>query len=382
VSTTQQPSPPPLARPQGRPSRPRVTIAGGGRIGTAIAALLGPTGDYDLTIVDRVAPHTTARTVIADVGDPETLSAALAGSDIVVNALPFHLTTTCLDSALAVGADYVDLTEDVAASRTVRAKAAASGVTVVAQCGLAPGFVSVAANGLAERFDRVRDLSLRVGALPRSPSNALGYNLTWSTEGVVNEYIEPCQAIVGGRLVEVPPLESLETIGVDGVRYEAFNTSGGLGTLCETWLGRCERLDYKSVRHPGHAGIMKVLLHDLRLADHRDELHALLERALPTTDDDMVVISVSVTGWREGRLTEDMFARTIHAQRSGGLDLSAIQSTTAASACTVVDLIAGGLLPHTGVVRQEEIPLDTFLANRFGQVYDTGMLLTPMAAVS
>ena len=298
-----------------------------------------------------------------------------------MNALPFHLTTTCLDAALTVGADYVDLTEDVAASREVRAKAAASGVTVVPQCGLAPGFVSVAANGLAERFDQVRDLALRVGALPRSPNNALGYNLTWSTEGVVNEYVEPCQAIVGGRLVEVPALESLETIGIDGVRYEAFNTSGGLGTLCETWLGRCERLDYKSVRHPGHAGIMKVLLHDLRLADHRDELHALLERALPTTDDDMVVISVSVTGWRDGRLTEDTFARTIQGQRTGGLDLSAIQTTTAASACTVVDLIASELLPR-GLVRQEEIPLDRFLANRFGQVYDTGMLPTPMAVAS
>ena len=383
MSTTEQPSPPPLARPQRPPSRTRVTIAGGGRIGTAIAALLGPTGDYDLTIVDRVAPRTTtARTVIADVTDPGALTAALAGSDLVVNALPFHLTTACLDAALAVGADYVDLTEDVTASREVRAKAAASGVTVVPQCGLAPGFVSVAANGLAERFDKVRDLALRVGALPRSASNALGYNLTWSTEGVVNEYVEPCQAIVGGRLVEVPALESLETIGIDGVRYEAFNTSGGLGTLCESWLGRCERLDYKSVRHPGHAEIMKVLLHDLRLADHRDELHALLERALPTTDDDMVVISVSVTGWRDGRLTEDTFARTIPAQRGGGLDLSAIQATTAASACTVVDLIAGGLLPHAGVVCQEEIALDTFLANRFGQVYDTGMLLAPVAAHS
>ena len=312
MSTTQQPSPPPLARPQGPPTphpghhRRWWTDRHRHRRAARADRRLRP-DDRRSGRAPHDRPHRRRRR-----GRPRALTAALAGSDIVVNALPFHLTTTCLDAALAVGADYVDLTEDVAASREVRAKAAASGVTVVPQCGLAPGFVSVAANGLAERFDRVRDLSLRVGALPRSPSNALGYNLTWSTEGVVNEYIEPCQAIVGGRLVEVPPLESLETIGVDGVRYEAFNTSGGLGTLCETWLGRCERLDYKSVRHPGHAGIMKVLLHDLRLADHRDELHALLERALPTTDDDMVVISVSVTGWRDGRLTEDTFARTIH----------------------------------------------------------------------
>src|SRR4051812_25572984 len=98
----QQPSPPPLARAEGRPSRTRVAIAGGGRIGTAIAALLGPTGDYDLTIVDRIAPQTTARTTVADVTDPGALARAVAGSDIVVNALPFHLTTTCLDAALTV----------------------------------------------------------------------------------------------------------------------------------------------------------------------------------------------------------------------------------------------------------------------------------------
>ena len=107
---------------------------------------------------------------------------------------------------------------------------------------------------------------MRVGALPQYPSNALNYNLTWSTDGVINEYFEPCEAIVDGELVEVPALEEREEFSLDGVTYEAFNTSGGLGTLCETLKGKVRTLNYRTIRYPGHAAIMKALLNDLRPA--------------------------------------------------------------------------------------------------------------------
>ena len=79
---------------------------------------------------------------------------------------------------------------------------------------------------------------MRVGALPQFPTNALNYNLTWSTDGLINEYCNPCEAIHEGKLIEVLPLEGIEQFSLDGITYEAFNTSGGLGTLCETLPAR------------------------------------------------------------------------------------------------------------------------------------------------
>src|SRR5205085_9647855 len=183
-------------------------------------------------------------------------------------------------------------------TRKVRALAKGAESAFIPQCGLAPGFVSIVAADLARGFESLHDVRLRVGALPRYPSNALNYNLTWSTEGVINEYCEPCEAIVDGRVREVPAPEEREEFALDGVQYEAFNTSGGLGTLCETLQGKVRTLNYRTIRYPGHAAIMKALLHDLRLKDRRDVLKDILEQAVPATMQDVVIIFVTVAGQR------------------------------------------------------------------------------------
>ena len=172
----------------------------------------------------------------------------------------------------AAGAHYLDLTEDVASTRAVKQLAAGARTAFIPQCGLAPGFITIVASDLASHFDELQDVRMRVGALPKFPSNALNYNLTWSTDGVINEYCEPCEAIVNGQLRETKPLEELEEFSLDGVLYEAFNTSGGLGTLCETLAGKVRNLNYRTIRYPGHAAIMKALLNDLRLRDRRELL--------------------------------------------------------------------------------------------------------------
>ena len=107
---------------------------------------------------------------------------------------------------------------------------------------------------------------MRVGALPQFPTNALKYNLTWSTDGLINEYCNPCEAIHEGRRIDVLPLEGLEHFSLDGVRYEAFNTSGGLGTLCETLDGRVRELNYRTIRYLGHRDLMAFLVNELRLS--------------------------------------------------------------------------------------------------------------------
>jgi saccharopine dehydrogenase-like NADP-dependent oxidoreductase len=158
------------------------------------------------------------------------------------------------------------------------------------------------------------------------------------------------------------------------VTYEAFNTSGGLGTLCETWAGRVRTLNYRTIRYPGHAAIMKALLNDLRLRDRRDLLKDILENAVPSTLQDVVIIFVTVSGQRDGRLVQDSYARKIYSQMIGGQMRSAIQVTTACGICAVLDLLAQGKLPARGFVRQEDVPFAPFLANRFGQVFATGRL--------
>jgi len=337
-------------------------------------------GGYRVTVADRSAallaqidadPRRSARlsTLALDVNDLARLRAALQGRYAVLSAAPYHLTLQVARAALDAGVHYLDLTEDVASTRAIRALAPGARTALIPQCGLAPGFISIVAADLARRFDSLDSVRMRVGALPAYPSNALNYNLTWSTEGVINEYCEPCEAIVDGRLCAVPALEEREEFSLDGVLYEAFNTSGGLGTLCETLAGQVRTLNYRTIRYPGHAAIMKALLHDLRLKDRRDVLKDILEQALPSTMQDVVIVFVTVAGLRDGRLQQDTYARKIYSHVLAGKMRSAIQITTASSLCAMLDLLAAGDLPQRGFVRQEEVPLASFLANRFGRAY-------------
>ena len=353
-----------------------VVIVGAGKIGITIASLLLRSGAYQV----RIADHDAAR--LAQVPDHANLSrhhitpsgahslaSVLAGAFAVLSAVPYHATAAIADQAAAAGVHYLDLTEDVATTRHVKKLAAHGTTAFVPQCGLAPGFIAIVAHDIARRFDSLDTVRMRVGALPQYPSNALGYNLTWSTDGVINEYCEPCEAILDGRLTDVPALEGLEQFGIDGIEYEAFNTSGGLGTLCETLAGRVRSLNYKTIRYPGHAAIMKVLLQDLRLAERRDVLRDIFERALPSTMQDVVVVFVTVSGIKEGRLVQESYASRIFGDIIDGTQFSAIQLTTAAGICVMLDLLAQGALPRHGFIRQEDVTLAQFLANRFGHVY-------------
>jgi saccharopine dehydrogenase-like NADP-dependent oxidoreductase len=353
----------------------KVLVLGAGKIGGAIVDMLAATGDYEITVADRdpaflaMIPPEKARQELADLTDPAALRRLAGNASVVISALPFFLNPAVAEAARDAGAHYFDLTEDVATTRAVRALAEGAETAFMPQCGLAPGFVSVVAAHLAKQFDSLRDVHMRVGALPQFPANGLKYNLTWSTDGLINEYCNPCEAIHEGERTELLPLEGLERFSLDGIDYEAFNTSGGLGTLCDTLAGRVQSLNYKTVRYPGHRDAMKLLLEDLRLRDRRALLKDVLETAVPITHQDVVLIFVTVTGTRENRLTQETYAKKVYAREIEGRLMSAIQITTAAGVCAVVDLHRQGLLPARGFVRQEQVDLDAFLANRFGRHY-------------
>ncbi len=362
----------------------RVLVLGAGKIGALIAGLLGENAEYNVAVGDVsrekaegvVKAHGMARLSAhaVDASDPEALRRHLDKhpADAIVSSLPFYCNVAVAGVARERDAHYFDLTEDVEVTRRVRAIAAGASRAFVPQCGLAPGFVSIAADELISHFDELRTVKLRVGALPQHPNNVLKYSLTWSTEGLINEYGNPCLAIADGRLVEAAPLEGLEEIEIDGTPYEAFNTSGGLGSLGETYGDRCEQMNYKTMRYPGHCAQVRLLMNDLKLNHDRDTLKRILENAVPQTLQDVVIVYVAVTGTQEGELREENYVNKVYPQELSGRLWSAIQVTTAAGVTAVLDLVLTDPASYQGFVRQEQFRLPEILANRFGRWYVQG----------
>jgi saccharopine dehydrogenase-like NADP-dependent oxidoreductase len=358
----------------------KIVLLGTGHIGHAIARLLHlhAGGDYQILAADRDAHALHAmqalgvRTALVDFTDHDALCSLLSGNDACLNALPYHMATAVAKAAKMSSVHYFDLTEDVRATKAIAKLAAGADTAFMPQCGLAPGFIGIAAHHLARDFDDIHEVKMRVGALPEFPTNELKYNLTWSVDGLVNEYCHPCEAIRDGKMQDIQPLEGLEHFSLDGVEYEAFNTSGGLGTLCNTLAGKVRNLDYKSVRYPGHRNLVKFLLEELRLRDDLEQLKSILRKSVPATTQDVVLVFVTVSGMRGGQYVQEVFTRKIFAATRNGVHESAIQITTAAGICTALDLFRQGKLPAHGFIRQEQIALPDFLANRFGRVYAQG----------
>ncbi len=358
----------------------KVIVLGAGKIGAKIATFLHQSGRYRVCVADksnaalkRLAANLPVQTCQIDVSDLNQVKQSIKNWEVVISACSFDVNPIIAQAALEAGLSYFDLTEDVETTEKIRtiSRDAQQGQVFVPQCGLAPGFIGILGHHLAKQFDQIDSLKMRVGALPKYPSNGLLYNLTWSTEGLINEYCNPCQAIHKGEHINVLALEGLEAFSLDGVKYEAFNTSGGLGTLCETLAGNVQEMNYKTVRYPGHQYLMNFLINDLKLhdADGRSQLKCMLEKALPITYQDVVLTMVTVAGYRNGQYEQLTDVRKIYHQKLFGEEWSSIQITTAAGICAVVDLHANHQLPVRGFVGVEQVPFDAFIDNEFGAYY-------------
>ncbi|HEX3727092.1 MAG TPA: saccharopine dehydrogenase C-terminal domain-containing protein [Pirellulales bacterium] len=356
----------------------KILLLGAGKIGRMIAHFLATSNDYEVLVGDvdaisleRIRAQSRVQTMRLDAADPQAMAVPMRGCHAVISALNYVNNPIVARAALEAGASYFDLTEDVDTTYRIKeiATEARPGQVFVPQCGLAPGFISIVAHKLTQSFDSLDTVHMRVGALPQFPTNALTYNLTWSTDGLINEYCNACEAIHDGRRVHLLPLEGVEHFSLDGVRYEAFNTSGGLGTLCDSLEHRCRELNYKTIRYPGHRELMALLVNELRLSQRREVLKDILEHAIPITFQDVVVVFCTVWGQRNGQLVQISDARKLYGHSLAGESWSAIQITTAAGVCAVVDMHCQGQLTGTGLVRQEQVDLDDFLNNRFGHYY-------------
>jgi saccharopine dehydrogenase-like NADP-dependent oxidoreductase len=363
----------------------KVLVVGAGRVGRAITHMLCAEEGYSVRLADA---HPEAAAAVgmelegveafgASVATKDDLGRAMDGMEAVVSAAPFAANPQIAETAAEKGVHYLDLTEDVQVTRFVKELAGKSEIAFVPQCGVAPGFVSLAGVHIINQFDEVDTLTLRVGALPDQPNNRLKYNLTWSTEGLVNEYLHPCEALRDHELVMVPPLESKEDLIIDGVEYEAFTTSGGVGTLCHTYKGKVRRLDYKTIRYPGHLELIRFLLDDLRFRHHPEELVGIFHRSIPATNDDFVIVSIRGLGTREGRFEERTFWRKIDGHRISGHFFTGIEISTAAGACGVLHVLLAGQTAGRGLIRMEDVSYERFMASPFGRYYDRREWRTP-----
>ncbi len=351
----------------------RILVLGLGKVGTLVAILLSK--KYEVTGLDAHGPHydydLPFEFVKGDVTSEDLMQELLAEHDAVVSSLPYFLNKEVARLAHAAKVHYFDLTEDVDTTAYIR-ELSASGSTIMApQCGLAPGFIGIVGADLANRFTKLRDIELRVGALPRYPNGLLAYSFTWSPAGVINEYINDAEVIHNGKRKLVPSLDGLEYINIEGQEFESFFTSGGLGTMCETYEGKLDTLNYKTIRYPGHGKLMRFLLYELIMKEDKKALEKILSEAKPPVKDDVVYVYAVVEGWKSEKLLRDEYFKAFYPIEIGGYTWRAISWTTACSITSVVDMVAEGKLGDRGFIKQEEIVLADFLDNQFGQYFVT-----------
>lgn len=348
----------------------KIAVIGLGKIGNLAAKLLHDSGfmvtGYDAHTPQEKLPFEVIR---CDLNSPAILASVVADAEAVLSCLPYHLNRNLATAAHAAGIHYFDLTEDVPTTKAIIEMSATSKGLMAPQCGLAPGFVGIVGASHAAAFDTCRSIRMRVGALPQNPTGLLGYAFNWSPEGVVNEYLNDCEVIEQSVHKWVSPMEWHETLYIDGIKLEAFTTSGGLGTMCDTYLGQVDNIDYKTMRYPGHMDLMNFFFHELLMREKRDIAGQILVNAKPPVDDDVVYIHIASEGEIDGRLQRKEFVRSYRPVDIAGGRQTAIAWTTSGSVVAVIEMVRDGTLPDHGFLKQEDIHLDAFLATKTGSLY-------------
>ena len=348
----------------------RVAVLGLGKVGMLAATFLHEAG-FQVTAIDMREPKHSGLFPVSqcDLADRGVLTTELTDVQAVLSCLPYHLNRQIANVAHELGIHYFDLTEDVGTTQTIVELSATSQGLMAPQCGLAPGFVAIVSASLIESFDTCRSVRMRVGALPQTPTGQLGYAFNWSPEGVVNEYLNDCEVLEEGVRKWVSAMEWRETLYVDGIQLEAFTTSGGLGTMCDTYENRVANIDYKTIRYPGHMDLMNFFFHELLMRERRGLAGEILTNAKPPVSNDVVYVHVSAEGHIDEHLRRLEFVRSYRPKVVAGQERTAIAWTTAGSVAAVIEMVRDGTLPRSGLLKQEHISLGSFLATPTGRLF-------------
>lgn len=362
----------------------KILVLGAGRMGYGAA--------YDLI---HNSPDVTAVTIADFHGDLATNAAAKIGTDriaakqidagnyaavvelfnghdSVISCVNYWYNESLSKAAIETGANFCDLGGNnyvVDSQLALDAEAKAAGISIIPDCGLAPGMVSVLAMHGAKQFDSLDEIHIRVGGLPQAPQPPLDYQLVFSVEGLINEYIEVARVIRDGQIVEVPSMTELESLSFAGFpSLEAFQTSGGTSTLPDTFLGKIKHLDYKTIRYAGHCDKFKTMIDlglcssdemvvDYQKVKPRKVFGDLLQKHLPADGPDYVLVRLEFKG--DGKtLTYDIVDKLDDAT-----GLSAMMRTTAFPASIIAQMMARGDVSQRGATPQEiAIDPDKFVA--------------------
>ncbi len=363
-------------------------ILGAGRMGFGAAFdLIHNAGASRVTVAD--VDFSRAQDVARRIGTERIVPVALdvladdkvlelmRQHDAVISCVVYHHNVRLAKLAIAAPVHFCDLggnNDVVEAELALDEKARAAGINVVPDCGLAPGMVAVLAAHGIERFESVESVHIRVGGLPQTPKPPLNYQIVFSVEGLINEYVEPARVLRDGKIISVPSMEELETLEFPAPfgLMEAFQTSGGTSTLPHTYLGRIQNLDYKTIRYPGHCAQFGTMI-NLGLASSeavtidgsrvvpRRLLGELLLAHLPADEPDAVLVRLDFLGRIGG---EDKLLRYQIIDLSDETNgLSAMMRTTAFPAAIVARMMAEGETFAKGALPQERcIPPGPFVA--------------------
>ncbi len=366
----------------------RIILIGAGMMGQAIAYNLASrdeveqivVADRDLSRAKMIAERLRDTRIVPrrlDVSAPRAVREALNGFDVAISAVPYFFNLNLAQAALESGVSFCDLGGNntiVAGELALDARAREVGVTIIPDCGLAPGLVNILAAAAVEDLDDVESVSIRVGGLPQHPRRPLGYQIVFSPHGLINEYMEPATVLRDGEIVTLPSLTECEEISFTPPyeRLEAFHTSGGSSTLPQTMYGRVRNLEYKTIRYPGHLEKVKAMAdlgffdNDLQEVDGTDvvpralSVHLLREH-LSFDEPDVVLLRVSARGTIAGEPREICYEMIDNYDASTGL--SAMMRTTGFPIAQIAFMLANGEIAAHGALPQETcVPTQPFLS--------------------
>lgn len=356
----------------------RILVLGAGRMGYGAAYDLAKNSPEvaRVTVADsdfsrareaaRKIDSSKVEPIALDVTNYERVHSAMESHDAAISCVNYWFNDELSRIAVEAQTSFCDLGGNnsvVARQLALDEAAAKAGINIIPDCGLAPGMVSILAMDGFRRFDSVRSIRIRVGGLPQTPQPPLDYQLVFSVEGLINEYVESARVIRNGKIEQVESMTELEALEFEGFPpLEAFQTSGGTSTLPETFLGKVEELDYKTIRYSGHCEKFKAMI-DLGLCSSeptevdgssvvpRKMFGHLLETHLPADEPDLVLIRVEIEGSRKSqtqRLRYDIVDR--YDETTG---LSAMMRTTAFPASIIAQMMAAGDVARRGATPQE-----------------------------
>ncbi len=304
-----------------------------------------------------------------DVKDAAAVAAAMTGVRSVMCALPYYFNLPMTEAAIAAGAHFSDLggnTEIVQQQKALQAKAAAKGVTVIPDCGLAPGMVNILAQLGIDRLDTPESVKIFVGGLPQNPEGPLKYQIVYSIEGVLDYYTTLSWVVRDGKRVTVKALSEIEPVQFDAPvgELEAFHTAGGLSTMAHRYEGKIPTMEYKTLRYPGHAKIMEAV-RDLGLLElepvdvkgtkvvPRDLAIAQMQpRLTKKNSPDLVALRVVVKGKKGGKPMTHTFELVDRYDAAHGI--SAMMRATGYSLSITGQLQAEGAVKEAGVHTPDE----------------------------